>query len=88
MRRRVSGADADEVSGRPDPIADSTVSFIVVARHNGLSYERIANMLNRLGVAPPRDGRWWPASVRRVAQRHASPTWLAACAGRRSRRSA
>lgn len=86
MRSAPGGADHLHVSGRPADIADSTVSFIVVARHNGMSYERIADLLNRLGVASPRGARWWPASVRRVAHRHAPPAWRAAHRARAQRR--
>ena len=48
----------------------SIVSFIVVARHNGMSCYRIAAMLNRMGVEPARGRQWWPSTVRRTFERH------------------
>jgi hypothetical protein len=48
----------------------SIVSFIVVARHNGMTCYRIAAMLNRMGVEPVRGRQWWPSTVRRLSERH------------------
>ena len=56
--------------GRWVAMDPSTVSFIVVARHNGMSCYRIAALLNRMGVEPGRGRQWWPSTVRRVSERH------------------
>lgn len=48
----------------------SVVSFIVVARHNGMSCYRIAAMLNRMGARPVRGRQWWPSTVRGVCARY------------------
>lgn len=52
-------------------LPDNVVSFIVVARHNGMSYHRIASLMNRIGLASARGGSWHASTVARVAQRHA-----------------
>jgi len=46
------------------------VSFIVVARHNGMSYQRIAQLMNRVGLASARGGCWHASTVARVVRRH------------------
>lgn len=48
----------------------AVISFIVVARHNGMSCYRIAGLLNRIGVEPVRGRQWWPSTVRGVCDRH------------------
>ncbi len=51
-------------------VPDSVVSFIVVARHNGMSCYRIASLLNRIGTPPLGGRQWWPSTVRRISERH------------------
>ncbi len=54
-----------------DPhLPDNVVSFIVVARHGGMSYQRIASLMNRIGLPAARGGAWHASTVARVAQRH------------------
>lgn len=54
---------------------DNVVSFIVVARHGGMSYERIASLMNRIGLPTLRGGNWHGSTVARVARRH-SPLYV------------
>jgi hypothetical protein len=49
---------------------DDIISFIVVARHNGMSCQRVAYLLNRLEVPPVRGRQWWASSVRRISERY------------------
>jgi hypothetical protein len=55
---------------RDHELPDNVVSFIVVARHNGMSYARIASLMNRIGLPAARGGRWYGSTVARVAQRY------------------
>ena len=38
-------------------------------RDSGLTYQQIADQLNKLGVQSARGGNWFPATVRNVLQR-------------------
>lgn len=56
---------------QPTNVPDSVISFVVVARHNGMSCYRIASLLNRIGTPPLQGGRqWWPSTVQRISERH------------------
>ena len=71
LQLRPPAAEAKVVSASCEQLPDNVVSFIVVARHNGMSYHRIASLMNRIGLASARGGSWHASTVARVAQRHA-----------------
>ena len=62
-------ADATDVSGRREELPDNVLSFVAVARHNGMSYRRIADLMNRIGLPTARGGTWHASTVARVADR-------------------
>ena len=62
---------ADSTAVHDHELPDNVVTFIVVARHNGMSYERIASLMNRIGLPSARGGQWYGSTVARVARRHA-----------------
>ncbi len=51
-------------------LPDNVITFIVVARHGGMSYARIASLMNRIGLSAVRGGDWHASTVARVAQRY------------------
>lgn len=58
------------MSDRAEQLPDNVVSFIVVARHGGMSYDRIASLMNRIGLPAARGGVWHGSTVARVARRY------------------
>ncbi|MGD9754799.1 MAG: hypothetical protein AB7W59_27735 [Acidimicrobiia bacterium] len=58
------------MSDEHDHLPDNVISFIVVARHSGMSFERIASLMNRIGLPAARGGCWYGSTVARVAKRH------------------
>ena len=66
---RPATADATCVTGRSEQLPDNVLSFVAVARHNGMSYRRIADLMNRIGLPTARGGAWHPSTVARVAER-------------------
>jgi hypothetical protein len=63
-------AEPTGVSDHRETLPDNVVSFIVVARHSGMSYRRIASLMNRIGLVSARGGCWHASTVARVARRH------------------
>lgn len=62
--------ESTAVSDEHETLPDNVISFIVVARHGGMSFERIASLMNRIGLPAARGGRWYGSTVSRVAKRH------------------
>lgn len=55
---------------RTDRLPENVITFIVVARHGGMSYGRIASLMNRIELPTARGGRWHGSTVSRVAKAH------------------
>ncbi|MFN0028120.1 MAG: hypothetical protein ACKV2O_13215 [Acidimicrobiales bacterium] len=51
-------------------LPDNVITFIVVARHGGMSYARIASLMNRIGLSAQKGGDWHGSTVARVAKRY------------------
>lgn len=43
--------------------------LILDYRSQGMGYHAIADLLNQHGAPPPRGSRWYPTTVKRVAER-------------------
>ena len=71
VRGSPTRVEVTDVSESCDQLPDNVVAFIVVARHNGMSYHRIASLMNRIGLTSARGGSWYGSTVARVAHRHA-----------------
>ena len=52
------------VLGRPRAMPAETLAILRELRAEGLSYRRIADVLNERGVRGPQGGRWWDRTVR------------------------
>ncbi|MDD9206724.1 recombinase family protein [Georgenia sp. 10Sc9-8] len=60
--------------GRPATVPAYVVTRIAAARAEGSSWAKIADALNADGVPTAQGGaRWWPATVRKVADRAPTP---------------
>lgn len=73
------------MSDEHETLPDNVISLIVVARHGGMSFERIASLMNRIGLPAARGGRWYGSTVARVAKRN-MPYGMAAPRSRPARR--
>lgn len=62
--------ESEAVTNSRERLPDNVVTFIVVARHGGMSYARIASLMNRIGLPAARGGCWHGSTVARVARRH------------------
>lgn len=69
VKARPAPADAPDVTARTEDLPDNVLSFVAVARHNGMSYRRIADLMNRIGLPTARGGAWHASTVSRVADR-------------------
>lgn len=49
--------------------AQTVAPVILHYRRQGMGYHRIADLLNLGSIEPPRGGRWYPMTVKRVLER-------------------
>lgn len=70
LQDRGRRVDTVGVQRAADRLSDNVVTFIVVARHGGMSYARIASLMNRIELPTARGGQWHGSTVARVAKVH------------------
>lgn len=71
VREGMAAAAAQGVHcGRPPEIDPAVEARIVAERERGATLAEIAERLRAQGVPTARGGRWWPATVGRVLDRH------------------
>lgn len=60
-----------------DPHEQAATGRVTELRAAGQSYPEIATVLTSEGYATKAHKTWWPATVRRIAERSASPVGVA-----------
>jgi 5-methylcytosine-specific restriction endonuclease McrA len=66
-------SEKDKLGGRPKgtkEISEDVIALVLDLRESGVSFPKIANMLNDDGVETARGGKWYPASVKFIFDRY------------------